>query len=67
MKSAQLGSDQCDFSADPTEAIKLFVKKKKVFIILNHCDLGWFLTQQGLITYAKKMVGVILLLGFLHV
>ena len=29
MKSAQLGSDQCDFSADPTEAIKLFVKKKK--------------------------------------
>ena len=55
-KSKQLSWAQINVISHLTlqKLLNFFIKKKKVVIVLNHYDLGWFLTQQELITYAKK-------------
>lgn len=40
---------------------------KKLVLVLNHCVLGWFRTQQELITYAKKVGIIIVIRIFLYV
>lgn len=54
-KSKQLSWAQINVISQLTlQKLLNFFIKKKVVIVLNHYDLGWFLTQQELITYAKK-------------
>lgn len=54
-KSKQLSWAQINVISQLTlQKLLNFFIKKKVVIVLNHYDLGWILTQQELITYAKK-------------